>query len=241
MACRIFVFIIGSFEQPCYKDMLYMRRQQLENYGIPHLFVLDGDKPSDYVDGPRDFWVEKNPAFPAKAMNPHMIVKFLKGLRTIDVSQYDYIVRVNASTYIQFSELFSLLGSWPKQGAAGGYLLTQGILALRLDRFQFISGMCMVFSSDVAAHLQGLPLNLDVYAKSYDDVVVSYMIREVVTSWIHVPFVFYTGDRLRLPRALEGPFHRVRHTDRNNDVLVWRELLRLGTVQCLLPWPAEQS
>jgi hypothetical protein len=227
MACRIFVFIIGSFEQPCYKDMLYMRRQQLEKQGIPHLFVLDGDKPSDYVDGKHDLWIEKNPAFPAKAMNPHMIVKFLKGLRTIDVSQYDYIVRVNASTYIQFSELFSLLRSWPKQGAAGGYLLTQGILALRLDRFQFISGMCMVFSSDVAAHLQGGPLDLDVYAKSYDDVVISYMIKDKVTSWIHVPFVFYTGDRLRLPRAVEGPFHRVRHTDRNNDTLVWRELLRL--------------
>lgn len=212
-----------------------MRRQQLEKLGIPHMFVLDGDRPSDYVDGSRDFWVEKNPAFPAKAMNPHMIVKFLKGLRAVDVSQYDYIVRVNASTYIQFSALFSLLAGWPRQGAAGGYLLTQGISALRLDRFQFISGMCMVFSSDVAAHLQGLPLNLDVYAKSYDDVVLSYMIREVVTSWIHVSFTFYTGDRLRLPRALEGPFHRVRHTDRNNDILVWRELLRLGTVQCLLP------
>ncbi len=207
--------------------MLYMRRQQLERYGIPHLFVLDGDKPSDYVDGPHDIWIEKNPAFPPKAMNPHMIVKFLKGLQMIDVSQYDYIVRVNASTYIQFSALFSLLATWPKQGAAGGYLLTQGILALRLDRFQFISGMCMVFSSDVAAHLQGLPLDLDVYAKSYDDVVLSYIITDKVTSWIHVPFVFYTGDRLRLPRTVEGPFHRVRHTDRNNDVIVWRELLRL--------------
>ena len=41
-------------------------------------------------------------------------------------------------------------------------------------------------------------------------------------------FVFYTGDRMKLPRQVEGPFHRVRHTDRANDILVWRELLRLG-------------
>ena len=163
-----------------------------------------------------------------KAMNPHMIVKFLKGLNLINVCDYDYIVRVNASTYIQFSALFSLLAGWPRVGAAGGFLLTQGIGALRLDRFQFISGMCMVFSSDVVRHLQELPLDLDVYKKSYDDVILSFMIKDVVKTWIHVPFVFYTGDKIKLPRQVEGPFHRVRHTDREHDILVWRELLRLG-------------
>ena len=227
MAPRIFVFIIGSFEQPCYGEMLRMRRRQLEHLGIPHLFLLDGVKPADFVLGPHDLWIEKNPAFDAKAMNPHMIVKFLKGVKTIDVSKYDYIVRVNASTYIQFSALFSLLEEWPRVGAAGGFLLTQGIGALRLDRFQFVSGMCMVFSSDVAYYLQGLPLDLDVYNKSYDDVVLSFMIKDIVKSWIHVPFVFYTGDRLKLPRQVDGPFHRVRHPDRAHDIFVWRELLRL--------------
>ena len=228
MAPRIFVFIIGSFEQPCYAEMLRMRRRQLEHLGIPHLFLLDGVKPADFELGPHDLWIEKNPDFNPKAMNPHMTVKFLKGIKTVDVSKYDYIVRVNASTYIQFSALFSLLEGWPRDAAAGGFLLTQGILALRLDRFQFVSGMCMIFSSDVAQHLQGLPLDLDVYNKSYDDVILSFMIKEVVKSWIHVPFVFYTGDRMKLPRQVEGPFHRVRHTDRANDILVWRELLRLG-------------
>jgi hypothetical protein len=228
MAPRIFVFVIGSFEQTCYTEMLQMRRRQLEHLGIPHLFLLDGVKPADFELGPHDLWIDKNPDFDPKAMNPHMTVKFLKGLRTIDVNSYDYIVRVNASTYIQFSALFSLLVSWPRAAVAGGYLLTQGISALRLDRFQFVSGMCMVFSSDVAQRLQELPLDLDTYKKSYDDVILSFIIKDVVKSWIHVPFVFYTGDILRLPQKVEGPFHRVRHTDRDNDSIVWHELLRLG-------------
>lgn len=208
--------------------MLRLRRRQLEHLGLPHLFLLDGVKPADFELGPHDIWIEKNPAFDPKAMNPHMIVKFLKGLKLINVGDYDYIVRVNASTYIQFSALFSLLEGWPRVGAAGGFLLTQGIPALWIERFQFISGMCMVFSSDVAQHLQGLPHDLDVYQKSYDDVVLSFMIKDVVKTWIHVRFVFYTGDRMKLPRQVEGPFHRVRHTDRDHDILVWRELLRLG-------------
>jgi hypothetical protein len=187
MAPRIFVVVIGSFEQPCYAEMLRMRRQQLEHLGIPHLFLLDGIKPADFELGPHDLWIDKNPDFDPKAMNPHMIVKFLKGLCRINVGEYDYIVRVNASTYIQFSALFSLLEGWPRNSVAGGYLLTQGIGALRLERFRFVSGMCMIFSSDVAKHLQGLPLDLDVYNKSYDDVILSFMIKEVVKSWIHVP------------------------------------------------------
>ena len=158
--------------------------------GIPHLFLLDGVKPDEFELGPHDLWIEKNPAFDSRAMNPHMIVKFLKGLKLINVGDYDYIVRVNASTYIQFSALFSLLEGWPRVGAAGGFLLTQGIQSLRLDRFQFISGMCMVFSSDVAYYLQEVPLDLDVYGKSYDDVVLSFIIKDVVKTWIHVPFVF---------------------------------------------------
>jgi hypothetical protein len=228
MPPRIFVFIIGSFEQPCYAEMLRLRRRQLEHLGIPHLFLLDGVKPDDFELGPHDLWIEKNPAFDPKAMNPHMIVKFLKGLRTIDVGEYDYIVRVNASTYIQFSALFSLLEGWPRAAVAGGYLLTQGISALCCERLQFVSGMCIIFSSDVAQYLQSISFDLDVYKKSYDDVVLSFILKNVVKSWIHVPFVFYTGDRLKMPQRIEGTFHRVRHTDRRNDILVWRELLRLG-------------
>lgn len=225
---RIYVFVIGSFEQPCYAEMLRMRRQQMEKLGIHHLFLLDGIKPDDFELGPNDLWIEKNPAFDPKAMNPHMIVKFLKGLRAVDLSKYDFIVRVNASTYIQFSELFSLLATWPRSAVAGGYLLTQGIQSLRLDRFQFVSGMCMIFSSDVAQYLQDLTLDLEIYTKSYDDVILSFMIKDIVKSWIHVPFIFYNGENLRMPRKINRPFHRVRHTDRKNDILVWRELLRLG-------------
>lgn len=225
-ALRIFVVVIGSFEQPCYAHMLRMRRQQLEARGIPHLFLLDGEKPADYALGPCDMWIEKNPAFDPKAMNPHMIVKFLKGLRTVKVEDYDYIVRVNASTYIQFPALFSCLEAWPRGGVVGGYLLKQQIPAVRLGSFQFASGMCMIFSSDVARYLQELPLDLDVYKKSYDDVILGHLLLEKGFRLIHTPVVFHIGDKLQ-PVKNGHMLYRVRHPDRKNDVIIWRELLKM--------------
>lgn len=224
---RIFIFVIGSFEQPCYRDFLNMRRLQLEKYGIPHRILLDGQIPSDYTLGPNDYWVEKISNYNTSAMNPHMILKFLKGLREIDETQYDFIIRLNASTYVNIEELLKFLKDRPRTMFASGHMLRQQHRQIEQSIIQIISGTCMIFSKDVVGYLKSLPLDLPIFEKSYDDVILSYLIKDKVTMFKHIELVFHTGDKMTQVRKNSAILYRVRHTNRENDIIIWKQLLKL--------------
>jgi hypothetical protein len=235
---RIFIFVIGSFENPYYEQMLKMRKEYLEKYGIPYLILLDGDIPKSYKLGEKDRWYEKDKEFDPKRMNPHMIQKFLKGLKEINEKEYDYIIRVNISTFMNIPLLLSILEKEKRTKYAGGSLLLQKYnldinnpvvqrFPLYLKNvFEMISGTCMIFSNDVIEYLKTLPLFLPFYEHSYDDVILSFLVKEYTDSFVNIPMTFHVGNRVI--RCKEGfPLYRIRHTDRSYDILVWKELIRI--------------
>ena len=123
MPATIFVFVIASFNKQIYLDCIRYKKMQFKKYGIPHYFVFDDLPPPEYTFDENDLFFEKDPVKPptiyfpnqkhivpptsrcVPSQNPHMIRKFLKALNYINEDEYDFIVRTNLSTFINFPKL----------------------------------------------------------------------------------------------------------------------------------------
>jgi hypothetical protein len=116
----IFIFVIASFGDPVYYDMIKMRKLQLQKYGISNMFVFDGPFPNDYTPDQNDVcYTPPQEPFPVdftvpyRSINPHMIIKFLKAIKTVDLSKYKFIARINLSTFVNFPLLLNKLQQTP--------------------------------------------------------------------------------------------------------------------------------
>ncbi len=116
----IFVFVIASFGNPVYYDMIKMRKLQLEKYKIPNMFLFDGPCPENYKPDENDvFYDPPQEPFPVeftvpnRQLNPHMIIKFLKAIKQTTLDKYKFIIRVNLSTFINFPILLKTLQETP--------------------------------------------------------------------------------------------------------------------------------
>ena len=233
---RIFICIIGSFELPCYVDMIRMRKLQLKKYKIPHIFLFDGSIPNTYILDPNDRWYEKEvPPWPVEnelntrtnALNPHMILKFLKGVREFDETQYDYIIRVNLSTFINFPKLQKMLDVSKRHHYAGGHCMKFRISDWRpnsYDEFEFISGACMIFSSDVITFFKSFPFTSYILYEHNDDIVLSYLAKLYVNTFNHINMVFLEGGINY--DSIENVIYRIKHINRDDDIYVWKKLLK---------------
>jgi hypothetical protein len=237
---RIFVVIIGSFELPCYRDFIRMRKLQLEKYNIPHLFLFDGEIPDDYILDPQDrVYLKEEPPWPVMnelntrhgALNPHMVLKFLKGIREIDDTQYDYILRINLSTFINFPKLINILEIYPKQYFTAGHVMKFQIPDWRPnphDDLEFIAGTCMVFSSDVVGFFKSIPLKSYILYEHNDDVVLSFLAKLYVNTFVPLHVVFLENYSLvNTINVNTGSIYRIKCQDRNYDIKIWKELLKL--------------
>lgn len=235
-----FVCVIGSFELPVYQDLIALRKAQLKSLGIPYMFIFDDTTPPEYPFDPRtDVCIPKTqPPYPVSnelnsrpnALNPHMVLKFLKALQRLDETQYDYILRVNLSTFIHFDILSKFLATTPRVKFAGGYTMSFPITNWRLnpvDPIEFISGTCMVFSKDVISMLKTIEYDYYVLYEHNDDVVLSYLVKLYTQNLYHLPMVFLENDRLPSNHEINtNAIFRVKHyADRGRDIDLWKYLL----------------
>jgi hypothetical protein len=247
----IFVIVIGSFELPCYYEFIRMRKAQLNRYAIPHMFVFDAPIPVDYTPDSNDFFFEKSPGpYPVSnsknsqpsAMCPHMTIKFLRTLQTLEEKKYDFVVRCNLSTYIHFPRLVDYLGAISTRPFAGGYLMKFPIPDWSInphDSIQFISGTCMVFSSDIITFFKSIPIHSYILYEHEDDVVLSFLAKFISNTFHSIPVLLLENDRY--PDQNELNTHmifRIKHyADRIHDVEKWKFLDSLynSTLVTILP------
>lgn len=237
---RLFVCVIGSFELPVYQQLIALRKAQLTKLEIPHMFIYDDVTPPEYPFDPQtDVCIPKtNPPYPVmnelntrpNALNPHMVLKFLKALQRIDETQYDYILRVNLSTFIQFEALVAILKPQPRTKYVGGYTMTFPIADWRLNPVeptQFISGTCMIFSKDVISMLKTIEYDYYVLYEHNDDLVLSYLAKVYTNHFSHLPMVFLENDRHPSKHEIHtNALFRVKHSfDRGRDIDMWKYLL----------------
>lgn len=232
---NVFVIVIGSFELPINRDLIRWRKQIFKTYNIPHRFVFD-EIPEDYTCDPEDLCFSKvQPPYPVTnksnskpgALNPHMILKFIKALQTIDVSKYDYILRLNLSTYVHFPKCLRYLETAPRTLFCGGYCMQFQIPDWKYEPVkpqQFLSGTCIVLSTDICKLFQAIPYTTPVLYEHNDDVVLSYIIKSLGIPLQHISMVFLETDSMATVDNLQQFFlFRIKHSlNRSKDYYHWK-------------------
>jgi hypothetical protein len=221
----IFIFIIASFEEPAYRHFIKMRKLQLAKYSIPHKFLFDAPCPFDYVPDLNDIFYEKpQPPFPIKVpnpeLNPHMILKFIKALKLPDFNptKYEFILRVNLSTFINFPSLFKLLPTLPTSRCCAGHTALINAFSQKL---KLLSGAAQIFTPDFILWIQNnIEIDNPILYMNNDDIVISYLIDQQQLSIITIPLVYNRQNTNAVLIRLKTL------ADRKKDTESWKWLLK---------------
>jgi len=236
---NVFIFVIASFSDPIYIDFIKMRKLQFKKYNIPNAFLFDNESecPSNYIKDENDYFFDKikspYPETPNTHLNPHMILKFIKALKMFDLSKYDYILRINLSTYINFNMLPNVLVTLPKHHLASGHFheyFLNGWDEYKNNYLILIIGTFMILSYDTVQYLKTYDLNDRVLYKHNDDNVLSHLLHRYAWPFIYQPQLLF-GDtedyNYNIKIADKYCFIRIKHevSSRKHDISVWINLL----------------
>jgi hypothetical protein len=144
---KFFLVIVTSFD-PLYLYCNTITREQCKQYNVPVLFLFNGQLPDNYSlkEDERIFKTE-----PSDKSWPWMFLKFKQALKEIySVSDPDYILRCNATTFINFKRVNDLLLRLPKEKCVAGlFLYATGFVNITT----YCQGTHIIFSKDVAKRL----------------------------------------------------------------------------------------
>ena len=156
-----------------------------------------------------------------------MLQRFLQLKYHVDVRHYDFIIRVNISTYINIKRLKNEIHTFPKQHFFAGYLF-QNPMPLyeeyKNSPFIFVSGTCTILSRDVYDGLAYIDIHDRRLYTANDDVAMSYIIKKFVSSFTHIPMALVENDAM--PPLNNALLYRIKHyQSRDKEVNHWKFLL----------------
>lgn len=245
---RVLFCVIASFDEPVYMDFIKMRKLEFKKYGLNNIWIFD--EPMNFYEGDEnDRFISSPPPYPINNItnphiNPKMILKFLKVMRPryvepatlneervreIQLDQYDFIVRLNLSTYIDFKTFNQTLSRLPKEKVISGF--TDNFPLPDWYRYRdiplnFVSGTCMIFSRDVIEYLNTYSLDDPILYEHNDDTVLSHICKIYTHKVITQPMKWITKDEDKLEVPSSG-IVRIKHeSNRQNDVIRWSKLLK---------------
>lgn len=235
---KTFVVILASFNMKCYDAMVRIRIAQMRKRGIDFHFLINGDMPSDL-----DLRADQYTVIPGLSVDklsknqttPWATRAFQDFLRNFYVNvtndKYDYILRLNVSTFVNFDKFLWMLQFFPKEKLLGGpfFVLNDKI---------FCNGTAMIFSKDVAkAFAYETILNEEFIKTTNDDVAISWSLMD--RYFPHDTNYFYRWiEKYREPNELNDFFVKNRHqhvffrvkNEANRDVidtLLWQILYQV--------------
>ena len=238
---RIFVFVVASFEYDCFYHFIQMRKEIFRKYNIPNMFLFEHATPKYYTRDENDYVLDEDtdkfvmdPSIQIiPRFYPLMIVKFLKALQKVDTTKYDFILRINLSTYINFPKLHALMYTYPRTKMIVGYIYLFPLHdwdEYRYKPHKFISGTCMIFTPDVAAHLKTYKLNDPVLYKHFDDTVISHLCLPAIDYLWKIELLFVHNNRsISDEELLEFPIIRIKYPldQRDCELKRWMYLMEL--------------
>lgn len=232
---KVLFVVIGSFNVPIYRDLVKFRKLLFKKYGLKNYFLFDGPQPDDYIADEEDIFIEKTkvPSHISKLMtvpnpqiNPHMTLKFLKFINKMNFDNYDFVVRLNLSTYVNFEKFNNRLYHLNKTKTLAGH--TMGThLEIPFYTPTMVSGTCMVFSIDCIEYLKLFDENNPLVYMHNDDVVLSHISRHYISSFTHLDMLFIEDNlHLHNTNILNHFLIRIKNSDRNKDVEMWKYLMK---------------
>lgn len=146
---------------------------------------------------------------------------------------YDYIVRVNSSTFLNIPILENILKELPSENCYAGYF--GGIInnnRLPVTPNDFISGTCIVFSKDVLKKLINIPIQ---NFNKEDDLVYFDFMRQFNIPRTFIPMYWYDNNILPALEELKTvlqkfPLVRIKNKNRETiDIPIWKNIVDIAT------------
>jgi len=230
-----FVTIISSFDKPIYLEYIRLRKIILKKYKIDHIFLHSGNPPPDYQIDEHDYFYDG--PLDQTHFKTHMIKKFLKTLKNYE--SYDYIIRINLSTWINFPLLLSdpLLNEPRNVPLLAGNIMFVPIYDWSLYPegivYTFCSGTCMIFSSDVIHELSKVSLDDSRLDTHFDDVILSYLTQKLVPNFNRkqIDSTYWIEDKttpLDEYKLKNSMIVRIKTGDDCFDLSLWKRLVELN-------------
>ena len=159
-----------------------IKENYYRNYGVPYLKILNEPTPRLLADNEL-LYIS---GCVHSSGIPVMLEKFIWAIQKIqymDVwKDLDFIVRTNASTFLNVKLLEKYLAALPKKRCYAGYIINK----------RFISGTCIVFSKDVVEKLA--QSNVSEFLDCYDDIALSILADRMHLRMRSIPMVHYTNN-----------------------------------------------
>ena len=176
---KVFLVIIASFNEPYYTEMVKIRIKQMRDRGISFYFLINGEIPEGIDLQPHEYMIE--PVLSVSVLSKNQTTPWAtKAFQTFlqefykraDSDTYDYILRLNVSTYVNFQNFVWMLQFIQKERYIGGPFFN-------LDNKIFCNGTAMLFSKDVArAFAYETSLDSEFCRINNDDVVISWSLMD---------------------------------------------------------------
>jgi hypothetical protein len=174
---KLFVYVFASFNEPMYKKMVEIRIEQMRKRKIPFMFLING--PMDYSVDLREGEYTLDTSTFVKG-GPHVVLHFQRFLQDLysksESEKYEYILKLNVSTFVNFEGYFELLDHLPKQKLIAGKVLNYKMYEDSSNGV-FLSGTAMTFSKDVAKvfayEIQIPDLSVIPWPNNSEDVIIS--------------------------------------------------------------------
>lgn len=168
-------------------------------------YNLYNDTQFDFIPRKNDFLYKNDTSVKQENFNPscydvsqcsEMFKKFYTFCKTREnLKDYDYVIRCNSSTFINFKELKSILKEFPQKNFYAGFVLPSTAV---------VSGTCAIFSKDVIEMLTSKNIEEYNFCGMYDDVAIATCMKQLQIQPHKLNHTYYSfNDRTTMPEELE--------------------------------------
>jgi hypothetical protein len=217
--------IILTYDNDLYNYFDNIKRKYLDHKKEEYYFVYNGTDHSKHALEEKTYNYFSDVSHPSGI--PVMFDKFVDVIKSGLLDEYDYVIRVNSSTFINMDIIRNFLEDKPRSNIYAGFFH---------PNWHFVSGACIIFSRDV---LQVLANNANRVNKNQEDdlaiadamrwcnVPKTYLDRYCFESHIQDTHITVPDDNT-IAEALKYPQIRVRNNSNREliDKGIWNSIAK---------------
>lgn len=215
--------IVLTYNNPIYNFFDCIKRKDLQDRNIPHQFVYNDTVMIDLYNE------TNNSVLITSAGIFSMFNKFIHTIKDSSYNEFDYIVRANSSTFLNFPLLEQFIEKLPKENCYAGYFTQPGTPK------DFVSGTCMIFSKDIINKLQNI--NINYIPSKEDDLVIFDLMNQFKIPKTYIPMYWYNNNTIpekdELNNVLnEYPLIRVNNPSNREvfDKAIWNMIAQIKNI-----------
>lgn len=157
--------LVLTYDSPLYNHFDAIKRKYLEKHDEEFLFVYNGIDTNRHDIANRSYNYYSNIIHPSGI--PVMYDKFVDVIKSGVLDGYDFVIRVNSSTFINIPQIRSCLQNKTENVYMGFFY----------PNWNFVSGACSIYSKDVLQKISHSSHSVD--KQREDDVVLGQLMQQL--------------------------------------------------------------